>query len=325
MRPTARYAYPGGIRLGTAFAISGAAASPNMGYHSSTALGFLMTMFNVRLGWWMGNPRHEATWLQASPTFGLSALLRELTGNTTNSSRFVNLTDGGHFDNLGIYELVRRRCRFIVACDAEQDGKLVFSGLGSAIRKCRTDFGVEIDIDPEPIRIRDEERRHSGSHVALGDIVYPGGERGLLCYMKASITGREPADVLEYALRAKQFPHETTADQFFDESQFESYRELGHHIAHGLLAAPARDAAATRDDAYWRALFASLVARQRAERERAPGRAASAAAAERGAAVAAWNGVDRRSGNDRRRGPDRHTGPERRSGGDRRSSTPPAA
>jgi hypothetical protein len=246
-RPTRRYGYAdAGISLGTAIAISGAAASPNMGYHSSPAAGFLMTMFNVRLGWWLGNPRHARTWTMSSPLLGLTYLLNELLGNTTNSSRFVNLSDGGHFDNLGLYELVRRRCRLIVACDAEEDRRLAFGGLGSAIRKCRTDFGAEIHIDVSSIA-RKEGRRH----WALGDIVYPGGECGLLLYLKSSLSGDEPGDVLEYSLRRKDcFPHESTADQFFDESQFESYRALGHHVVLKALeevtAALAAPAAAAR-------------------------------------------------------------------------------
>ena len=261
LRPTRSYAYPGGgIRLGTALAISGAAANPSMGYHSSPAAAFLMTMFNVRLGWWMGNPRDEGTWRQASPTFGLTALIRELTGATTNTSGFVNLSDGGHFENLGIYELVRRRCRFIIACDAEQDGELTFGGLGSAIRKCRTDFGVEIRIHPDPIRLRDEMTRRSAAHFVMGDVRYPGGDRGLLCYLKAALTGNEPGDVLEYALRVAEFPHESTADQFFDESQFESYRQLGHYVAHSVLDRPVRDTGGPVDDGvYWRTLFGHLV------------------------------------------------------------------
>ena len=127
-----------------------------MGYHSSPPAAFLMTMFNARLGWWMGNPRDKQNWLRSSPRRGLLYLLNELFGLTNDRTHFVNLSDGGHFENLGIYELVRRRCRYIIACDAEQDAALTFSGLGNAIRKCRTDLGVEItrsrDIASAPLR-----------------------------------------------------------------------------------------------------------------------------------------------------------------------------
>ncbi len=117
--------------LGTAVAISGAAASPNMGYHTSPPVAFLLTLFNVRMGWWLGNPRARYTWRYSSPRIGLIYMLGELFGTTSSSSDYVSLSDGGHFENLGIYELVRRRCRYIIVGDAEQDEDFKFGGLGS--------------------------------------------------------------------------------------------------------------------------------------------------------------------------------------------------
>ena len=238
-RPTLLYGYPPfGIGLGTAVAISGAAASPNMGYHSSPPLAFLMTMFNARLGWWMGNPRDKYNWLRSGPRSGLLYLVNELLGLTDDRSHFVNLSDGGHFENLGLYELVRRRCRYIIACDAEQDDALKFNGLGNAIRKCRTDLGTEITI--RATRIQPEAgNTHSTIHCVVGDITYPDNEVGTLLYLKASVTGDEPADVLEYRAREPAFPHHSTmADQFFDESQFESYRKLGVHVVKTAFGVP---------------------------------------------------------------------------------------
>lgn len=231
-RPTAEYG--GRVQLGTAMAISGAAVSPNMGYHSSAPLAFLMTVFNVRLGWWLGNPRHRWTWDSASPRLALYYLISELLGVADDQQEYVYLSDGGHFENLGIYELVRRRCRLIVACDAEQDEKLEFGGLGNAIEKCRTDFGIDIKLNVDPIRIRDE-RGYSQWHCAVGTIRYDkvdgGALPGLLLYIKSALTGEEPEDVKRYDAQNPEFPHQTTADQWFGESQFESYRALGYHIA----------------------------------------------------------------------------------------------
>jgi hypothetical protein len=241
-RPTLLYGYPPfGVGLGTAIAISGAAASPNMGYHSSPATGFLMTMFNARLGWWMGNPRDKYNWLRSGPRRGLLYLINELLGLTNDRTQFVNLSDGGHFENLGIYELIRRRCRFIIASDAERDQRLTFNGLGNAIRKCRTDLGTEISIRATRIQPPDGAPR-SALHCVVGDITYPDGEVGTLLYLKASVTGDEPADVLEYQAREPAFPHHSTmSDQFFDESQFESYRKLGFHVAQVAFAVPDAD------------------------------------------------------------------------------------
>jgi hypothetical protein len=233
----------GGIKLGSALAISGAAANPNQGFHSSTAVAFLMTVFNVRLGWWLGNPSGPKA-SQSGPKLGLPYTVQELFGTTDATSAFVNLSDGGHFDNMGLYELVRRRCRYIVVCDAEQDENLAFGGLAEAIRMCRTDFDVEIDIDLSGLARKpdNDPKNFSGAHCAIGVVTYPadpGGSyqkvQGKLIYVKASLTGHETADVLGYHTQVAQFPHESTADQWFDESQFESYRRLGLFIGDGLL------------------------------------------------------------------------------------------
>jgi hypothetical protein len=235
-RPTKDYAFPnGGIRVGKAVAISGAAVSPNWGFHTAPATAFLLTVFNVRLGSWIGNPRDQKCWTRSGPGFGLGYLLVELAGAANSKSNYVYLSDGGHFEDLGIYELVRRRCRYIIACDGGQDAAFTFDDLGNAIRKCRADFGVEIDIDLSSIfpktSASGNARAFSGTHCAVGSIAYPNTPfRGMLIYLKASLTGDEPADILEYAAFHPEFPHQTTADQFFEESQFESYRKLGYHI-----------------------------------------------------------------------------------------------
>ncbi|HEY1580366.1 MAG TPA: patatin-like phospholipase family protein [Terracidiphilus sp.] len=233
-RKTSEYSTPGGPLLGTAMSISGAAANPNQGYNTSPTVSFLMTMFDVRLGWWLGNPRRDVCSELSSPEFGLAALLSELAGTTDDETRFVSLSDGGHFDNMGLYELVRRRCSFILLCDAEQDSEYDFGGLGAAIRKCRIDFGALIEIDP--IRIKPgESGKPSESHCTVGKISYLDGSEGILVYIKASLTGDEPEDVTQYRAKQGQFPHETTADQWFAESQFESYRALGYHATHFSL------------------------------------------------------------------------------------------
>ncbi len=241
------------LTVGMAVATSGAAASPNMGYHSSPTLTFLMTVFNVRLGWWLRNPRWPKVWERPSGGLSLRELLYELLGMTTDRREWVYLSDGGHFENLGIYELVRRRCRFIIACDAGQDGAVTFGDLGNAIEKCRSDFGVDIEIDVSKIRPAPGGTT-SEWHCAVGSIRYDRQNRqevaGTLLYIKSSLTGDEPTDVLRYAAEHRAFPHESTSDQFFDESQFESYRALGYHIANevfgpALRKGPAATAAET--------------------------------------------------------------------------------
>lgn len=220
-----------GVSFGSAMAISGAAASPNMGYHSSAPVAFLMTVFNVRLGRWCGNPCKDK-WRQSGPTWGLSYLLKEVFARTDEKSRFVYLSDGGHFENLGIYELVRRGCRLIVASDAGCDEKFVFQDLANAIRKCYADFGIGIDVDVGLIR---GEENKSAWHCAVGTIHYRDQAPGTLIYIKPSLLGNEPTDVFSYAASDRRFPHQPTSDQWFEETQFESYRKLGYHIARAVF------------------------------------------------------------------------------------------
>jgi hypothetical protein len=218
-----------GALLGTAMAISGAAFTSNAGFHTSPSLAFLLTVFGVRLGWWAGNPRGEK-WGQSSPGLGLLWLIKELTANTSTAQDFVLLSDGGHFENMGLYELIRRRCRYIVLSDAEEDEHFKLEGIGGAIRKCRDDYGVVIDLNLDALQpIGDPGVSHV--HYSLGTIIYPGETScGHLVYIKSSVTGDEPLDVIEFRKRHAEFPHTSTANQFFDESHFESYRALGHHI-----------------------------------------------------------------------------------------------
>jgi predicted acylesterase/phospholipase RssA len=241
-RSTRDFAYPGGLYLGTAMAISGAAASPNMGYHSSPALSFLMTIFNVRLGWWVGNPRRPDCWQKSGPFLGLGYLLMELFGYTDDTGAYVYLSDGGHFENLGLYELVKRRCRFIIASDVGADKDLSFGDLGSAIRKCRSDMGIDIKIRTDRI-VAGGTPPYSKWHCTMADIIYEKSDplvrnenpNGVLLYIKSSLTSDESADVLNYKSCYPHFPHQSTADQWFTESQFESYRALGEHIMESAL------------------------------------------------------------------------------------------
>jgi hypothetical protein len=137
---------------------------------------------------------------------------------------------------MGLYELVRRRCRYIVICDAEEDGDLQFGGIGMAIRKCRIDFGAEITLDLRPLtHIGDTQ--FSSTHCVIGSIRYPEDpdDPGTVVYLKSSLTGDEPSDIVNYKKEHPSFPHDTTLNQWFTESQFESYRRLGHHVAYSVF------------------------------------------------------------------------------------------
>ena len=175
-----------GISLGTAMTISGAAVSSNMGYHSSSAaVTMALTLFNARLGWWLGNPgaagsdrRHTSRYTavpyrRAFPRLSLAPLCMEAFGLTDDTSKYVLLSDGGHFDNLGLYEMVLRRCRFIVVVDGSQDENARFDDLGAAVRKIRIDLGIDIAFEqPFQIYPKGHPNAKDGKYCAVGNIRY---------------------------------------------------------------------------------------------------------------------------------------------------------
>jgi hypothetical protein len=230
----------GGITLGTAMAISGAAVSPNMGYSSSPLLGFLLMLFNVRLGWWLGNPSGP-DYRYEGPRFGLLTMLQELANLTTATGRWIYLSDGGHFDNLGIYEMVRRRCRFIVVSDAGCDPDAALADLGNAVRKAYIDFGVRIRFDSLDVAAC-ARPPHDGAFAWIGKVWYPGSsEHGWVLYLRPTYRGTETPDIRSYAEANPTFPDESTSEQWFGESQFEAYRALGAHEME-LICAGGEDA-----------------------------------------------------------------------------------
>lgn len=216
------------IRIQTAMAISGAAVSPQMGTRTSEILAFLMTVFNFRLGFWIHNPKPMSFWKRFLLSFWPIYPLLELCSKENEKYAYCLLSDGGHFENLGVYELIRRKCQYIIISDASEDAGLKFDDLGKLTQKTRIDFDCKIDLNVNPLRAHQGSFSHD--HFVFGGITYKDGQRGKIIYIKPTLTGDEPIDLDNYKRNHLSFPHESTSDQFFDESQFESYRELGHHI-----------------------------------------------------------------------------------------------
>lgn len=240
-------ALPGkALRLGTAMAISGAAANPNMGYYSSSVVTFLMAVFNVRLGWWLGNTGEtggktdlwgEPFYSKASPSIAVLPLMNETLGLTDECKRYINVTDGGHFENLGLYEMILRRCRFILLSDGAADESFKFGEISNAIQKCKVDLGVDIKFKGG-INIRGRYSPEEGEvkrlRFAIAEITYPETDengqnlKGYLLYTRPTYYGTtEPTDIRYYADSHRTFPHQSTGDQMYDEKQFEAYRSLG--------------------------------------------------------------------------------------------------
>jgi hypothetical protein len=239
--------------LGAAMAISGAAAAPQMGVGTIRGLSFLMTLLNVRLGYWLQVSRRplpfflQETFTGPGPLY----LLREAMNRMNERNACLNLSDGGHIENLAVIELLRRRCRYVIAIDGEHDPNLEFHSLRVLQRYALIDLGVDVEIDcsrlqwttiPVPPGSPEHMARNSRAHFAVGRIIYPDdgtGHRavGFLIYLKLSVTGNEPDAVSHFRLTNPAFPHDPTlTDQVFDEDQFEAYRRLGEHAGADLFA-----------------------------------------------------------------------------------------
>jgi hypothetical protein len=243
-RPTRSY-MGNRLTLGTALAISGAAASPNMGSKTpSAALTMWLAFLNVRLGFWAPTPNRRR-WRTPQPRLWPFYLLAECLSQTNDLGSYCYLTDGGHFDNTGLYALVERGCRYIVVVDCGADPKPTFSDIGEAIRRCRIDFGTDVKLAVRPFTRREDGL--SRGHFAVGRIRYSqahastlgwgdGADRkGILIWIKPTVRREDPADVRQYDLENEHFPQQTTGDQWFNEAQFESYRRLGVESARSLL------------------------------------------------------------------------------------------
>ena len=223
-----------GISLGTAITISGAAMSPSMGYASAPATAFLLTLFNVRLGAWLANPAAKIgkAEVKAGPTSALRPLLTEALGLVDAKSANVYLSDGGHFDNLGIYEMIRRRCRYILVVDADADEKFDFEDLARSVRFAGVDLDAKIEF--ESVKMKSvHQATETSDTFAFGKITYAESpnDPSWLIYIKPTYYYEiAPVDVRSYGAANPAFPHETTLDQWFGEAQFESYRRLGEYL-----------------------------------------------------------------------------------------------
>jgi hypothetical protein len=237
------------MTLPTAMAISGAAANPNtgaggVGLTRSRVIAVLMAFIGLRLGYWLPNFGHARppTWLPNHVWPGLSTVLPL---GHTEDSWFLELSDGGHFENLGLYELVRRRVRLIILCDGGQDPDFAFEDLQIAQRRIAADFGATLDFDADTLetliphktdhRFPESDLKLADAGHILGTIRYSDGSTGTLVYLKTTLIERLPLALLGYRGANGDFPDQSTTDQFFDEEQFDSYRELGYIIATRMM------------------------------------------------------------------------------------------
>jgi hypothetical protein len=228
-----------------------------------------MTFFNARLGWWLPNPiwpvlkgfgetegsggsqgledNAKKFLSQKGPSVALFPLFNEALGNTNDTYKWIELSDGGHFENLGLYEMVLRRCHSIIVVDADADGEYEFEDLGNAIRKVYIDLGIPIWFPGYEADLPMKKGVNGDNVYCLRgridyDCVDGNGEQGEIIFIKPVLRGQEPPDIRAYAASHPKFPHEATANQFFNESQLESYRHLGSWVIDSITNRPGIDA-----------------------------------------------------------------------------------
>jgi hypothetical protein len=241
-------------------AVSGAAANPNTGSGGrgltrSRLIAVLMAFLGLRLGYWLPNFGRDRppTWLPNHVWPGLSTILPY---GHDERNWFLELSDGGHFENLALYELVRRRARLIILCDGAQDPDFAFEDLQRAQRRIAADFGATIELSAATIerlipcktdhRFPESDLKLAEAGHVVGAIRYADGSTATLIYLKTALTPGLPVELLGYRGANPTFPDQSTADQFFDEEQFEAYRELGFRIAAAMMQ---EDRARSRIDA----------------------------------------------------------------------------
>ena len=250
-------------------ALSGATLASNSSAETRLGTSLLYGLSNVRSGlWWDSDIEDGKRDGELPPLKRVRRwvgrrfrtqrlLLAELTGRYYGPwRRYWYLSDGGRGDALGLYELVRRRVPVIICSDATRDLDGGFAALANTMRIVRVDFGATIEflspVDrplaaiapsiPAAIGSLDDLRCQPGgdcrTHAALARIRYEdGGTPSVLLYLKATMTGDEPVDVLEYRRQQPRFPHQSVLNRYLDDAQWESYRELGLHCAGPLFAA----------------------------------------------------------------------------------------
>lgn len=254
------------MTLPAAVTISAAAVNPGLGAYSNKLLSILLTIFNLRLGFWTWNPLRMKTARQL--VWWPFYFFYELLGRIGTDKMMVNISDGGHIENLGVMELLRRKCKLIISVDAGADPDFSFADLENMTVRARNELGVDIRFRPD--QIPEDVMRVKPSHgysrrrFVVADMFqlwektkengeeeikhYPGGKRiGVFVYVKSTVTAPEgrpnisPVDdplkygTYKYKIYNPDFPHESTADQFFDPIQWESYYQLGQFIAADML------------------------------------------------------------------------------------------
>jgi hypothetical protein len=229
------------LTLPSVMAISGAAISPFMGRFSIPAFRMLMALFNLRLGVWLPNLSSSAgsngrQSTARSREFGALYTLREGLGLAKRRSRHIHVSDGGHWENLGLVELMRRRCSHILVIDASASNRGALSDIARAAALARAELGAELHLDPR-CTVPASETGLADRPVAVGSVRYPDGSVGQIYYARCCLWPGAPVDLQVFREVDKRFPQHPTTNQFLTGEQFEAYRALGWAVAADTLEA----------------------------------------------------------------------------------------
>ena len=242
-----------GTTLAQWIAISGAALGSGMGSFTRPGIAALAFLSGLRLGYWQSNLM-PGTVSPLKFMAKYSAMLREMFARFPGlGSAQWYLSDGGHFDNTGVYTLLKRRLDLIILVDCGADPEYRFSDVENLVRKARIDYDATIEfvepscLDPDTCPIASYvatpdtlSATPDASHLLLAQITYSPDERGTLLIVKPHISTDMPLDIAGYADSNCTFPQQSTSQQFFSEAQWESYCELGvllgKHVNEDVLA-----------------------------------------------------------------------------------------
>jgi Patatin-like phospholipase len=229
--------------LPAAVAMSGAAISPSMGKMTKWPFRFLIAIANLRLGVWVPNPRWVSNMKKRQrrdlALFGRPRpgyLFNELIGRNRVGAKYLYVTDGGHYENLGLVELLRRGCTEIYCFDAS--GGEAFEVLGDAIALARSELDVSIEVQAAEFEklFPDKTSDEAEANTVELKFTYSGGTPGRLIYARNVLTADAPWDVRAYHKVDSSFPHNTTADQLYTDQKFEAYRVLGEQAGKNAAA-----------------------------------------------------------------------------------------
>lgn len=178
---------------------------------------------------------------RAGPSRGIKTMIQDLLGRAGDQEEFIYLSDGGHFDNLGLHEMLRRRCSKIVVVDADEDPNFGYEDLRRTSQHALVNLGVRVDF-VEPLQFSNKDNPGETKlrlYGAYATIHYPEGPPdappGELILLKPWLPDDCPAELKAFKVLKKDFPHDPTANQFFTESDFESYRRRGEFLADKVM------------------------------------------------------------------------------------------